>query len=114
VAEENARAAQSSPRLNDTPGRVGPPIGPPPDDIRQYWHDWITRDGHPFWPFWENIQSWWRIRNLPNVMLVHFANLKRDMPGQIRHIAEFLEIPVNDSSWDAILEHSPVDGKCAG
>ena len=36
---------------------------------------------------------------------VHFTNLKRDMPGEIRSIAEFLEIPINDSSWDAILEH---------
>jgi aryl sulfotransferase len=91
--------------LNDTPGRVGPPIGPPPDDVRQYWHDWMTRDGHPFWPFWENIRSWWQIRNLPNVMLVHFTNLKRDMPSEIRRIAAFLEIPINESRWNAMLEH---------
>ena len=91
--------------LNDTPGRVGPPIGPPPDDIRQYWQDWMTQDGHPFWPFWENIRSWWQIRDLPNVMLVHFANLKLDMPNEIRRIAAFLEIPINESHWDAILEH---------
>jgi len=55
--------------LNDTPGRVGPPIERPPADIRRYWHDWIDSDGHPFWPFWENVRSWWDIRNLPNVML---------------------------------------------
>ncbi len=91
--------------LNDTPGRVGPPIGPPPDDIRQYWGDWLKHDGYPFWPFWDNVRSWWQIRNLPNVKHVHFTNLKRDMPGEIRSIAEFLEIPINDSSWDAILEH---------
>ena len=51
--------------LNDTPGRVGPPIEPPPDDIRQYWREWLDRDGHPFWPFWENIRSWWAVRDLP-------------------------------------------------
>ncbi|HEY6131236.1 MAG TPA: sulfotransferase domain-containing protein, partial [Halioglobus sp.] len=73
--------------LNDSPGRVGPPIERPPEDIRQYWHDWMNRDGHPFWPFWENIRSWWAIRELPNVKLVHFANLKRDMAGEIRRIA---------------------------
>jgi aryl sulfotransferase len=91
--------------LNDTPGRVGPPIEPPPDNIRQYWHDWLQRDGYPFWPFWGNIRSWWQIRNLSNVMLVHFANLKRDMPGEIRRIAKFLEIPINETHWEAILEH---------
>lgn len=95
--------------LNDTPGRVGPPIERPPADIRQYWRDWMDRDGHPFWPFWENIRSWWAIRDLPNVRLIHFNNLKRDMPGEIRRIAEFLEIPINESKWDAILEHCSFD-----
>jgi aryl sulfotransferase len=91
--------------LNDTPGRVGLPIEPPPEDIRQYWRDWMSRDGHPFWPFWENVRSWWQIRALPNVKLVHFANLKRDMPGEIRLIAKFLEIPIREERWEAILEH---------
>ncbi len=91
--------------LNETPGRVGPPIEPPPDDIKQYWRDWFERDGHPFWPFWENVRSWWKIRDLPNVMLIHFAELKRDMPGQIRHIAKFLEIPIDESSWSELLEY---------
>ncbi len=58
--------------LNDTPGRVGPPIEKPPASIRQYFLDWLDRDGHPFWPFWENIASWWAIRDLPNLMLLHF------------------------------------------
>ena len=91
--------------LNDTPGRVGPPIEPPPDSVAQYFHDWLERDGHPFWPFWENIRSWWAIRALPNVMLIHFAALKADMPGEIRRIADFLDIPIDTATWDRILEH---------
>ena len=91
--------------LNDTPGRVGPPIERPPGDVRQYWRDWLAKDGHPFWPFWENVRSWWEIRELPNVMLVHFANLKQDLPGWIRRIAAFLEIPIDESRWDAIVRH---------
>jgi aryl sulfotransferase len=91
--------------LNDTPGRIGPPIERPPGDVRRYWHDWLERDGHPFWPFWENIRSWWQIRDLPNVKLIHFANLKRDLPGQMRRIAAFLEIPIREEVWPAIVEH---------
>lgn len=91
--------------LNDTPGRVGPPIEPPPGDVRQYFRDWLERDGHPFWPFWENVRSWWAIRHLPNVKFVHFADLKRDMPGQIESIAAFLDIGIDRSRWDAIVEH---------
>lgn len=91
--------------LNDTPGRVGPAIEPPPNDIRQYWRDWMDRDGHPFWPFWENIRSWWASRNLANVKLVHFADLKRDLPGQMRAIAAFLNIPINEPRWPEIVEY---------
>jgi aryl sulfotransferase len=95
--------------LNKTPGRVGPPIERPPDDIRQYWREWLERDGFPFWPFWENVRSWWETRHLPNVMLVHFADLKRDAAGQIRRIADFLDIPINDARWPAILEYCSFD-----
>lgn len=95
--------------LNDTPGRIGPPIEPPPLDIRQYWRDWMDRDGHPFWPYWENIRSWWEARNLPNVNFLHFADLKRDMPGQMREIAAFLDIPINESRWADIVEYCSFD-----
>jgi aryl sulfotransferase len=91
--------------LNNTPDRVGPPIEKPVESTRQYFLDWLARDGHPFWPFWENIRSWWAIRDLPNVHMVHFESLKQDMPGEIRRIAAFLDIPIDERTWPAILEH---------
>lgn len=91
--------------INDTPGRVGPALDRADPDIARYFRTWLDHDGSPFWPFWENVRTWWAIRHLPNVMMLHFADLKRDMPGQIRRVAEFLEIPVRASSWDRILEH---------
>ena len=90
--------------LNESPGRVGPPIERPPEDIRQYWEDWLRKDGYPFWPFWDNVRSWWEVRELPNVKMVHYSDLKRDMASVIRSIARFLEIPVNESRWSVILE----------
>jgi aryl sulfotransferase len=95
--------------LNDTPGRVGPPIDPPPADIRRYWRDWLDRDGYPFWSLWENARTWWAIRDLPNVHLIHFEELKRDMPREIRRIAAFLEIPIDEARWPAILEYCSFD-----
>ena len=90
--------------LNDTPGLVGPPIGRPNPDVRQYWLEWLRGDGYPFWSFWENVRTWWAIRGLPNVLLVHFNDLKRDMPGQMRRIAQFLDIPVAAADWPRIQE----------
>jgi aryl sulfotransferase len=95
--------------LNDTPGRVGPPIDRPPASIRQYFNDWLNRDGYPFWPFWENIRSWWAIRDLPNVMLAHFASLKADMPAEIERIAAYLDIDINPVARDDILKHCGFD-----
>ena len=39
--------------------------------------------------------------------MLHFADLKRDMEGEIRRIADFLEI--TPKNWDAILEHCSFD-----
>jgi len=39
------------------------------------------------------------------VRLIHFAQLKADMPGQMRQVAAFLEIPIDESRWEAMLEH---------
>ena len=95
--------------LNNTPGLVGPPIGRPSDDVRTYFLEWLERDGYPFWPFWENIRSWWAIRDLPNVRIIHFAALKADMRREIEGIAEFLEIPIDPLRWNAIVEHCSFD-----
>ena len=95
--------------LNNTPGLVGPPITKPIDSIVQYYHEWLDNDGYPFWSFWENIKTWWEIRDLPNVMFVHFSNLKADMPGEIRRIASFLDITIDEANWDQILEHCSFD-----
>jgi aryl sulfotransferase len=91
--------------INDTPGRIGPPIDPPTPDIRRYFLDWLEREGYPFWPFWENVRSWWEIRHLPNLLLLHFAELKADLPGSIRRIAAFLDIPTYPATFSTVVEH---------
>lgn len=92
--------------LNDTPGRVGPPIAPAPADVRDFWRLWLDHNGEPWWPFWENVRSWWEIRHLPNVMLVHFENLRRDLAGEVRRIAAHLAIDVDEATMARVVEHS--------
>lgn len=91
--------------FNETPGLVGPPLGRPIDDIRQYWHEWLDGDGYPFWSFWENVRSWWEARGLPNVMLLHFNELKADMEGRMRDIAAFLDVEIDPADWPRICEY---------
>jgi aryl sulfotransferase len=91
--------------LNNTPGLVGYPMPKPNPSPRDYFLEWLERDGYPFWPFWVHARTWWGVRDLPNVLMVHYAHLKRDLPGQIRRIAQFLEIPIDPAKWDTIVEH---------
>lgn len=91
--------------IDAVPERIGPPIGKPPQSVITYFREWLARDGYPWWPYWEHIRSWWQVRRLSNVLLVHFADLKRDMPGEIRRLAGFLEIDFDTTQWGAILDH---------
>ena len=95
--------------LNETPGRVGPPMPRPDPDIRSYFRHWLENDGAPFWAYWENIATWWAARDVPNVKLVHFNALKADLEGEMRRIAAFLECQIPEDRWPAILEHCSFD-----
>ena len=54
-------------------------------------------------------EHWWDVRTLPNVLFVHFNNLKTNMEREIRRIARFLEIDVEREQWPRILEHCSFD-----
>lgn len=95
--------------MNDTPGRVGPAIEPAPASVKQFYDAWMAWDGYPFWPYWENIRSWWAIRDLPNVMLLHYTDLKRDLAGEIRRIAGFLEVEADALQWETVISHCGFD-----
>jgi len=98
--------------FNDTPGRVGPRVTRPACDVREYYLHFLEYDDFPGFEFgglWEHTQGWWNIRTLPNVLLVHFNDLKANMGREIRRIAQFLEIDVDPTIWPAVLEHCSFD-----
>ena len=86
-----------------------PPVSYPDPDIRLAFLEWLDRDGHPNWPFWSHVQGWFDARHLPNLKLLHFADLKADAEGVIRGLADFLEIEVAASAWPDILKYSSFD-----
>jgi aryl sulfotransferase len=98
--------------FNEMPGRVGPKITHPPCDVRDYYLHFLEYDDFPGFELgglWPHTQGWWNVRQLPNVLLVHFNNLKADMERQIRRIARFLELDVPESQWPIIVEHCSFD-----
>lgn len=96
--------------INNVMGRVGPPLEPPAGDVVQYFREWLDGGGMPLGvSFWEHVQGWWNVRHLPNVLLLHFNDLKVDLPGQMRRIANFLSIEIDEAKFQAMVEHCTFD-----
>lgn len=95
--------------FNETPGRVGPRLERGVADPHRFYRDWFEGDGYPYWAFWENIRSWWAIRHLPNVLMLHFNDMKADLPAAIRQVADFLEIEVDAATFADIVAHCSFD-----
>ncbi|PCD33632.1 hypothetical protein AU210_009852 [Fusarium oxysporum f. sp. radicis-cucumerinum] len=75
--------------------------------------DQLVKDDMPSslgWPFWSHIRGWWEHRDQPNLLLVHFNDLKADLEGGIKRIAKFLEIPdMPEDKFKDVVEHSTFD-----
>ena len=96
--------------VNNVFGREGDPMAPPTSDPAQYFREWLDGAGLPIGAsFWEHVQGWYDIRHLPNVLLLHFNDLKADLPGQMRRIARFLDIAIDESALPMMLEHCSFD-----
>ena len=87
--------------FNNTPGRVGDPLPPSPENIRDFWLEWITRgwfewesEGYPHWSNLRHVQTWWNYRHLPNILFVHYNNLLQNLDGELRRIADYLNIDI--------------------
>jgi aryl sulfotransferase len=86
-----------------------PPVTYPREDMRLAFLEWLDTDAHPSWPFWSHVQGWFDARRCPNLRLLHFANLKADLEGEVRKLAGFLEIEVPEHAWPDIIKHSSFD-----
>lgn len=95
--------------FNTPPGLAGQPMTRPACNVKTYYLQWLKTgefDGAPGFPsFWEHAQGWWNARHLPNVHLVHFANLKADLLGEMRKIAAFLGLEIDESDFPIMAEH---------
>jgi aryl sulfotransferase len=67
------------------------------------WLSW-ERDGYPFWSLFYHLKSWWDCRDLPNLLFVHYSDLLADLDGQMRRIAKYLEIGVDEAIWPALVD----------
>jgi aryl sulfotransferase len=96
--------------MNNAPDRLGPTLPYPPPQAGPAFDAWLTRgsfdwerDGYPFWSHLHHAQSWWDFKHLPNILFVHFSDLKSDLDGEMRRISAYLDIPVDEAIWPDLL-----------
>jgi aryl sulfotransferase len=97
--------------LNGGENAPAEPFLDPPDDIRAFWRLWMTRashpwesDGFPYWSHHHHARTYWDFRHLPNLLFVHYNDLKADLPGEMRRIARFLDIDVPEEKWPMLAD----------
>lgn len=80
-------------------------------DPRSWFRNWATRgtfeweqDGYPYWSHFYHFQSWWDYRRLPNIYFVHFANLLTDPAREVRRLADYLGVAIDEALFPQILE----------
>jgi aryl sulfotransferase len=98
-------------RMHELTGQPEPTEPPKP---RPPLHDrvlrWIDRDASPLdemdslpGVMWHLSDAWSR-RDQPNVVLVHYADLQRDLEGEMRRIAGRLGIDVPGQLWPSLVD----------
>ncbi|KAI0145426.1 P-loop containing nucleoside triphosphate hydrolase protein [Xylariaceae sp. FL1272] len=93
---------------NDTPGRIGPACNRPSEDPRELFLEFLKDDESPNFPspFWDHMRGWLAARNQPNVLLVHFNDLKANLEDEMRRMAKFLALSeLSMDQWDAAVQH---------
>jgi aryl sulfotransferase len=101
-------------RLNDDP--TLPRFERFDGDVKKLWRQWISSgyfewesDGAPWWGNLHHTASFWPHRDLENVLLVHYNDLKADLAGEVRRIAAFLDVPLADGEVAAVVRESQID-----
>jgi aryl sulfotransferase len=100
-------------RFNESPGHS--PFPRFDGDVRKLWQQWIGRGWFEWesegWPFWGNLHhvaSYWPHRDAENLLLVHYNDLKADLPAEVRRIAAFLDVPVTDEDVARVVRESEI------
>ena len=103
--------ALADPRLMAAMATLPMRAGPIPADPRDFYLDWISNaeaevtEGYGIdLPFFDFETTYWRERRRPNVLFLHYNDLKADLAGEMRRMSEFLGIATPDALMPSLVE----------
>ncbi|SRR6266508_6237575 len=68
-------------------------------DIHEFFDRWIAAA-----PPMHHIATWWHLRSQPNVLLVHYNDLKADLDHEMHRVAAFLNIDIPIALWPEVVD----------
>jgi aryl sulfotransferase len=95
-------------------GQVALPPGPDPAERPanpwdRFWA-WVDNPTPPnqaactLWLTLHHLQTFWAVRDRPNIIMLHYADLIADLDGQMRRLSERLGIRVREDRWSALVD----------
>eukprot|EP00092_Neocalanus_flemingeri_P039868 GFUD01043423.1.p1 GENE.GFUD01043423.1~~GFUD01043423.1.p1 ORF type:complete len:322 (+),score=76.56 GFUD01043423.1:113-1078(+) len=66
----------------------------------------FMEDKVPYGSYWENLHSWWKLKDQENVLILTYESLQVDIEQGIRKIANFLEKDISDEQIGIIRRHT--------
>ena len=77
-----------------------PPLQTLDGDVHDQFAAWMEND-ELFFGF---MASYWARKTEPNLLFVHYSDLKSDLEGEMRRIAAFLDIEIDEDLWPEVVE----------
>jgi aryl sulfotransferase len=74
--------------------------------VHQFVSWWLNDDRQLF----DHVVSVWSHRSEPNVLFVHYSDLKADLESEMRRVAAFLGVAIDEERWPDLVERCTFDG----
>lgn len=107
ISEERLKVFDEIGLRDETIRRPYPRFPSNPADFYRIWMTTPAIDGHtdgiPY-PSWFDLEAgYWHDRTRGNFLLVHYSDLLNDLDAEMRRVAAFLEVHVDEEIWPSLV-----------
>lgn len=88
----------------------------PPKERAEYLRWWIDNvveaDGagpHSLADYCQHVRTYWEARNNSNVHLFHYSRLWDDLDGEMRRVADILDVTIDENCWPQWVDSARLD-----